>query len=38
MPAAIAPLVVVFDGYKKPDIEPAKPKRSGWKAASAIAP
>src|SRR6201992_4070471 len=36
-PARIAPLVVVFDGYRKPDSEPAKPNRSGWKQASAIA-
>src|ERR1700760_1847958 len=38
MPATIAPFVVVFDGYRKPDSEPAKPKRSGWKQARAIAP
>src|SRR3984957_6550360 len=37
MPAMIAPLVVVFDGYRNPDSEPANPKRSGWKQASAIA-
>src|SRR3984957_19889349 len=36
-PARIAPPVVVFDGYRKPDSEPAKPKRSGWKQARAIA-
>src|SRR3984957_17998025 len=36
-PAMIAPLVVVFDGYRNPDSEPAKPKRSGWNVASAIA-
>ena len=36
-PAMIAPLVVVFDGYRNPDSEPAKPKRSGWKQARAIA-
>src|ERR1700729_3329641 len=36
-PAMIAPLVVVFDGYRNPDSEPANPKRSGWKQASAIA-
>src|ERR1700744_847911 len=36
-PARIAPFVVVFDGYRKPDSDPAKPNRSGWKAASAIA-
>src|SRR5271167_3135446 len=36
-PARIAPPVVVFDGYRNPDSEPAKPKRSGWNVASAIA-
>src|SRR5271165_79838 len=37
MPAVIAPFTVVSDGYRKPDSEPAKPNRSGWKQASAIA-
>jgi hypothetical protein len=37
MPAVIAPLTVVLDGYKKPDIEPAYRKRSGWNSASVIA-
>src|ERR1700734_287854 len=36
-PARIEPLVGVFDGYRKPDIEPPNPNRSGWKAASAMA-
>src|SRR6516165_1777987 len=36
-PARIDPFVVVFDGYRNPDSEPAMPKRSGWKAARAMA-
>ncbi|CNM38659.1 Uncharacterised protein [Mycobacterium tuberculosis] len=37
MPAVIAPFTEVSDGYRKPESEPAKPYRSGWKQASAIA-
>src|SRR5664279_5673496 len=37
MPAVIAPLNVVADGVRKPDIEPAYRNRSGWNSASVIA-